>query len=360
MTKTLLIYRVDKSDLSNLGVVKKLIGQRNALLELGHEVGVIIHDKRAIYFNEEKIFQFKKDINKMDKWNYFNFIPREPLAKYDVFIIRYPLASPSFIKFLKDLKSTPEKKVIIDMPTFPFLQEWKGINGYLIQWTEKYFGNQLSDYVSYVLHSGNEKEIYKVPTIKMSNGIDLADIKIKELPSQSKIHFIAIGKWHGLDRLINGLSEYSHTKEVLLHIVGDGPEKNHLINQVRKLNMTDRVRFHGVLNGNGLDLLFDRSCLGIGTLGLHRKNVMIDSSLKHREYASRGLPFVTASNDSDMYGKDFVFQVPADESAINIESVIEFLTSQKINDNRHLIRSYAEEHLSWTKKMDSLMEYIEA
>ena len=363
MKKILLIYRVDKSDASNIGVIKKQIGQRNGLVELGYSVDTIIHDQQHIYLNEQKIFSFKNKVGNLEKWNYFKFLLSYSLSSYDVYLIRYPLATPAFIKFLLEIRKNKSAKLIIDMPTFPFIKEWKGIKRIFVQMIEGYYGKRLSKYVDYMLHSGDEKIIYGIPTIKCSNGIDVKSIKLRKPVSDENCHLLAIGKWqfwHGLDRMIQGLYEYQdyRRQKVILHIVGDGPEINGLKEQALRLGLKDVIIFYGVLRDQKLESLFDLASLGIGTLGLHRKGVRLDSSLKHREYISRGLPFVTASEDTDLNNEHFVLGVPSDESPINVRSILEFLISQQVNDNHHLLRSYAEEHLSWRVKMRSIMQYL--
>ncbi len=76
----------------------------------------------------------------------------------------------------------------------------------------------------------DDKTIFQVPTIQISNGIDAKAISIRQkVAADENIHLIGVATlsfWHGYDRVIEGLHKYykngnPNRKELFFHIVGD-------------------------------------------------------------------------------------------------------------------------------------------
>ncbi len=83
--------------------------------------------------------------------------------------------------------------------------------------------------------------------------------------------------------------------------------------------------------------------------------------MKAREYCSRGIPYIIACKDPDFPDEfPYIFQIPADENAVDIVKVIEF--AQKVYadpDHPQKMRTYAVKHLDWSVKMRLLKEFLE-
>jgi len=328
MARVLLIYRVNKGINSNIGVVRKLIGQVNGLAQLGHDVDYVIHDDNHIYLNNNPIYNLKlRFLNRFHNQNH-------------------------------------NTKLVIDMPTYPYQKEHGGVKGVSALMIDRLLRKRLKRSIDHILHSGQEKFIFDIPTIDFSNGIDCDMIKVRTPLQREDYRIIAVGKWqywHGLDRILMGITKYKErlNKMVALDIVGDGPELQKLKNVVERHRIKNHVTFHGVCTGSKLDLLFDKADIGLGTLGLFRKNVKIDSSLKNREYIARGLPIILCSEDADIkVNENFVCKVEEDESIINMVQIERFLSNLNTKKTIEQTRAYAEHQLSWKSKMKELMKEL--
>lgn len=363
MARALFIYRVDKSDPSNLGVIHKLHGQVQGLEAAHLSVDYIVCDRKHIYKSGQVISETSSSL--ISKWKFFDYIDRDLINGYDIYIIRYGLSTPSFIRFLKDLRNAaPTCKIIIDMPTYPYHQEWTGLKGAIVMRLDRWWSDHLRKYVDAILHSGPEDSIHGVSTTPFSNGVDVERVPVRQPQKDAVIRLLAFAKWrewHGLDRVIYGLRDYVKTTQRSIHldVLGTGPTISKLRSLVLTSDINQYVSFHGVVHGETLDAFFDKADIGIGTLGLHRKGVAMDSSLKHREFMARGLPFVMAGNDRDIDSSlHYIFEVSADDSPIDLDHIV----SQLEQVDAHLIkgemRSYAEETLSWKVKMSLLMDQI--
>ena len=113
------------------------------------------------------------------------------------------------------------------------------------------------------------------------------------------------------------------------------------------------VIFHGKLCGEELDKVFTQCVFAVGSLGRHRSGITHIKTLKNREYACRGIPFVYSECDSDFDDQPYVLKVPADESPIDIHRIISFIDSHQFNpaDIRKTV-----EQLSWKIQMERVVE----
>ena len=93
----------------------------------------------------------------------------------------------------------------------------------------------------------------------------------------------------------------------------------------------------------------------MGSLARHRSGISDIKTLKNREYASRGLPFVYSENDSDFDHQPYVLKVPADESPVDIARIVDFVENLKMTPQeiRHTV-----EHLSWKEQMQKVVEAV--
>ena len=132
------------------------------------------------------------------------------------------------------------------------------------------------------------------------------------------------------------------------------PGFNELMN---KYEIKDRVIFHGQLFGDALTEVFIQCQFAVGSLGRHRSGITNIKTLKNREYATRGIPFIYSEQDSDFDHQPYVVKAPADESPINIQQLFDFV------DNFHMspadIRKTVE-HLSWKIQMQRVVTEAKA
>nr|WP_281412450.1 glycosyltransferase [Methanocalculus chunghsingensis] len=169
-----------------------------------------------------------------------------------------------------------------------------------------------------------------------------------------------VSLWHGLDRLLHGMSLYTGSKTLTLHIVGKG-QLEYLRKLSIELGLRNQVIFHEYATGEELDGYFNRCHIGVGSLGIHRKGLLETSELKAREYCSRGFPYINAAIDRD-YPADFPYRlmIAPDESPINIDDIISFAEAVLADpDHPNKMRHYAEEHLDWSVKTKMLKGFLE-
>ena len=190
-------------------------------------------------------------------------------------------------------------------------------------------------------------------------------------PSDGSIHLIGVAEvhiWHGFDRLIAGIGEYykntENPRQVYFHIVGGvHPNERYKANAfhpgmqaiIDKYGIQEHIVFHGQLFGDELDNVFNKSCFAIGSLARHRSGIAVIKTLKNREYATRGIPFIYSEEDSDFDDKPYILKAPADESPINVQEILNFMNQHHFvpEDIRKTV-----EHLSWKIQMKKVVDEV--
>ena len=124
---------------------------------------------------------------------------------------------------------------------------------------------------------------------------------------------------------------------------------------IKRYGIEPYVIFHGKLFGDELTKVFNQCVFAVGSLGRHRSGITHIKTLKNREYASRGIPFIYSECDSDFDCQPYVLKAPADDSPIDIQRVVDFIDTYDVHPA--VIRKTVE-HLSWKRQMQLVVESI--
>lgn len=368
----------------NSGITKKIHYQVKGLRELGHEVHLCSYGfdgrgHRVRWVDDEVIADYgcgwqaivrsRFGLGDVAAWCEHNGVEV-------VYARSFHNASPATIELFRRLRRAGIR-VAMEIPTYPYDQEYAGF-----PWREqvklrvdRLFRRRLAASTDAIVTFSEAEKIFGQRTIRISNGIDLDAIRpTNRRPNpNSPTHalvFTAVAEvhyWHGLDRLIDGLGRYyaldNVNRDVVFHIVGGvGPSEMHdsqhapgFTELIERWGIQDKVVFHGQLFGEALTDVFNITDVGIGSLGRHRSGITDIKTLKNREYAARGIPFIYSERDSDFDDQPYVLRVPSDESPIDIASVVRFAESQTMTPQQ--IRATVE-HLAWRCQMRKVIEEL--
>ena len=290
-----------------------------------------------------------------------NYIKQEGI---DVVYIRsFHNANPFTIQLVKGIHLLG-KKIIFEIPTYPYDKEYATPKEKLQIVTDRLFRKQFCKYVDRIVTFSNDEEIFGCPTIRISNGIDFDSIPLRAIqPNRNKeeIHLIAVAEihfWHGFDRLIHGLGKYYQsnlTLPVYLHLVGDffgEREKEEILTPIQTFRLEKYVIRYGNQSGESLNNIFNQCDFAIGSLARHRSGITHIKTLKNREYAARGFSFIYSETDDDFEQMPYILKVPADETPIDIKQLISFYQNQTLSPQE--IRDSIQ-HLSWKEQMKKVI-----
>lgn len=363
--KMLMYTNININDKRFIGVLKKINGQLAGFESHDIKSDIIYMKDYKVVWNVNKSLKYFIPSCNKDKYNRIIDIINK--NKYDMLYIRYPLSDFYLLNFLEKLKDTNKQiKIVLEFPTFPYDSELeKEISKLYI---DKYFRKYLHQFVDLAVSYHTSDPIFEIPTIKIKNGIDIESIQLikNENVEKNILNMIAvanISKWHGYDRLIYGLYKYYLTcKEanVFLNIVGVGDELNKLISLVNKLGLNEYVYFHGAQTGHDLNDIYNNCQIAIASLGLHRIGIVQGDTLKAREYCAKGIPFILSYCDADFENNfQYTLKVEGNEEFIDINLILEFYNNVYKDKNlRNNMRFYAEENLTWQKKIEPIINQI--
>ena len=366
------------------GISKKIHYQVKGLRENGHDVrlcyyGFAENGHRCRFVDDDVIADYGtgKMAGLRQRFSYgciYEYCIREKIEF--VYARCFQNANPWLISLFKKIKKAGIRAVT-EVPTYPydsefFLSDWSQRVSFHI---DRLFRNRLYRYMDAMVTFSDATEIFGQRTIRISNGVDFDSIPLHEPPSYSEksapLHLIGVAEvhyWHGFDRLIEGLGRYYQAgtagRDVYFHIVGGvhpndryrGSAFHPAFQQLmEKYNIADKVIFHDTLFGEQLTQVFNQCQFAVGSLGRHRSGITVIKTLKNREYATRGIPFIYSEQDSDFDDKPFVLKAPADDTPIDIQKIVDFVERHHVlpSDIRQSVA-----HLQWRNQMAQVIKEL--
>lgn len=364
------------------GISKKIHYQVKGLRENGHDVrlcyyGFAADGHRCRYIDEQVLKDYGTGLmaglrQRVDYGGIYDYCVRENIAM--VYARCFQNANPWLISFFKKLKKAGIHAVT-EIPTYPYDQEFKHFDrktrmGLKI---DQLFRRSLYQQMDALVTFSDEERIFGQRTIRISNGVDFDSIPLHQ-PSTinhqpSELHLIGVAEvhpWHGFDRVMAGIGEYysqpptssGQRPDVFFHVVG-GVHPHRMAADftpvIEKYGIQDKIVFHGQLFGDELTQVFNQCQFAIGSLGRHRSGITIIKTLKNREYATRGIPFIYSEQDPDFDNQPYILKAPADESPIDVQCILDFMAgfTMKPSDIRHTV-----EHLTWKIQMQRVVDDI--
>lgn len=293
---------------------------------------------------------------------------------YQALYIRHFLLNPVFAFQMILWKGMGgPRKILLELPTFPYGPEFRDdpwsvrIQVVLDRWTFLL----LLLCVDRIVTFSRLSRIRGIRTIITDNGVDpLSLAPILEIPPSPPFRILGLANlniWHGYDRIIRGLAEHREKDphaDIRFEIAGSGKEENNLRELVVRLQLDQQVTFHGFLSGAALDHLIASCHVGAASLGMHRTGVAEGqtTTLKAREFAARGLPFILGYTDRD-FDADYPYclVVQANEDAIDPLQLKSFFEALVSSDPcyMHDMREDATRRLSWDAKLAPAIAFLD-
>ena len=361
-------YITEKSiDEIGSGVRKKIKSQINSMKYAGLECNYFVlplMDRQNYFY---KILRRLPFVNTHKQWNVYDFVNES-----HIYVRRLGTWDSYAIKFFQNLKKiNPNCKIIFELPTYPYDNEIaiKWYNFTLLL-KDRYYRRYLHKFIDRIATLTDDKEIFGIPTLKIGNGIDVEQIRPRQVRDTKDIHVIAVAMfqwWHGYDRFLEGLKVYyaaNPSRKFFFHMVGRGSEFARYQKMVADYGLEEYVTLYGEQTGAALDDIYDKCNLGIASLGCYRKGMHETQELKSREYLAKGLPFIASVRISDIpmeYHESTYLQVPNNDSPVDIEAVIAFydrIYAEGAENVNQRLRKFAQDHFSMEVAMKEVIDFF--
>lgn len=376
-TKVLVIDFFDFDDPHLIGIVKKVRTQCEAFRKAGFEVTHITPASNRIRVDEAGEIEESEPIgNKVMRRNRLaKRVSDMPLSKYAGCYIRFQYFDGAMLKILRALRQNGVASVV-EVPTYPYHDEMalQGPKGYMKLACDALYRRRCVNLVNRFAVTADIPLVFDRQPMRMTNGIDIENTPVSHSSEAAgTIECVTVSSmmpWHGYDRAINGLAEYlkkmrgseDARPNIVLHMVGDGTERENYEHLADELGISDNVIFHGMLSGAELDRVIDSCSIGIGSLGLHRIGQPNVSTLKSREYTARGLLNVTCGGaESSLELADYEISVPSDDTSLSYDGIVA-MHRRVLNGGfagaKRKMREYAERNFSMSATLAPVIEYI--
>jgi len=275
--------------------------------------------------------------------------------------IRYDYSDKWFIKFMEKLHGQNVISVL-EFPTIPYDGE---LSHERLILEDRCYRKKLYRVVDKCTTYSPNEQVFGIPCINLVNGVNLQDHPLKKRRNQDDLVLIAaavMAKWHGYERVIQGMAEYYKNggqRNITFRLAGEGSQLSYYQSLVEKCHLQDKVDFLGVLSGSALDLAYDQADIGVGSLGMYKTGIKINAPIKTREYCARAIPFLYGYDDNGFSGKEtFALKVENNSNPINIEQVLDFYDQIRLDPSYETkMREYAEHNFTWEKILKPVIEY---
>lgn len=363
------------------GISKKIHYQVKGLRENGHDVrlcyyGFAENGHRCRYIDDKVLKDYGSgQIAAIRQRMDYNCIYDYCVCEHIEFVYArcFQNANPWLIGLFKKLRKKGVRAVT-EIPTYPYDNEFSDNSDWNTKvglWIDKKYRNSLSRQMDAIVTFSDAKIIFGQRAINISNGVDFESIPLhtRQRPVNDQLHLIGVAEvhfWHGFDRIVAGIGEYYKNgghRDVYFHIVGgvhpaymrDLPQAPGFQTLIDKYGIGGKISFHGTLFGQQLDDVFNQCQFAIGSLARHRSGITVIKTLKNREYATRGIPFIYSEQDSDFDNQPYIIKAPADESPIDIQQILDFMSSFDMEPDS--IRKTVE-HLAWKNQMQKVINSL--
>ena len=353
--KALLYFPLDLNNSETSGISKKCIGIIEAF-RTRYDVDVLTDSYGKVYFNGKLLKDFNANKSSLRLYYYNDLVLGQfslikdvlQKEKYDIVYFRFHyFLSFGMLQFLKWVKKfNTHAKIYLELPCYPFEKE-KGellvdrlrnkMNGLFIPGLKKL--------ITKIVTLAELPTIWNIPTITISNGyfdpyihtlIQTIPDRLNEVPD-NEFHIAMVARFtigHAPEILVDSLIEYykiKREKNVFVHFIGPDLYLQTCKQKTAEHLLKDKIYFHGESNTEQILTILSKVHICVGTLGLHRKNILIDSSLKSREYAFMGMPMILRTKDLDMLPTLFFIKYfPIPESLLDMSEIIQFYSKLKL------------------------------
>ncbi len=144
----------------------------------------------------------------------------QPICTWQIILeirdmILFIIAMDYLTPFLSLLKRLHENgcTIVVEIPTYPYDREKQsGLLWDILFKIDKIYRVKMNGVVDRIYTYSEDNQIWGIPTICSSNGIDFDLVSIRKVEKKREsINLIAVAglaKWHGYDRILRGMGEY--------------------------------------------------------------------------------------------------------------------------------------------------------
>ena len=169
------VSNVDFSSSAMIGVANKIIAQSKAFNSYSIETKVFYLKGNTLLSNNEALEEYENNAKRRIK--YYERIRREIEYDYsienkNIIYLRFSYPHHYVVDFV-DYFNAKNYLVFLEIPTYPYLSEWRGIKGSILRLNDFIYRRKLVDSVDSIITFSNVMNVFGKPTIVIQNGIEI-------------------------------------------------------------------------------------------------------------------------------------------------------------------------------------------
>ena len=292
--------------------------------------------------------------------------------EYDFIYIRKTLMDSYQVQCLREIKvNHPNIKILVEIPTYPYDKEIR-LSQRLELINERRVRTSLYGIVDRFVTYSKDSEIFGIPTLVISNGICYDNVPLKQSIMHNEINVIAVAlfeAWHGYDRFLCGMISQKDVVQkfnIHLYLAGKGRILSKYKKQVEQSGLQNYVHFCGELRNKELNELYNIADIALDCMGRHRVGIYYNSSLKGKEYCAHGVPIISGiqTEMDDLINFPYYKRVPADDSIINMNNVVDYFNkcyyNKNANDVATTIRELSQKHFDFVNAFKPVVDFVKS
>lgn len=285
------------------------------------------------------------------------------LKNYDkesniIYIRRLGINLLFFGPYIKGFKS----KVLYEIPTYPIDSGTNFIRKIALMVENFYFYKFIYSKITGIpvfKQSLKAKEWEKF--ISLENSVVVSDV-YHDFGNQNNTNysFLFFGNlqdWHGIEKFIDELNRYEGDN-IFLNLYSSNTDSYKKL--VQKYKNSKNIKFNQSISFEDLENKLVGNVIGIGGLNYESRGAELDTSLKNKDYAALGIPFIYKLPDLSFQDYSYALKISDSDFDGNlITKIIDWYDSIYFENLNNTIKDYARINLTYDKQIDRIIRKLE-
>ena len=339
------------------GIKSKVNLQKSALDAIFSSDSDILYLVDGGYFLSDK-FHINYNMKFYSLFLYFFLFRLIVNKQYDIVYLRNPTLGISYLLFPIFLIFSRcfGKKIIIELPTFPFIYEYKLSKKIPLQIFSLINLNLNSLLGNLTFVCSNNKIFWLLKYFKINNYIDHKTplFRNSHLMLDDCFNIVGISNlnfWHGYEKLIDLILDYRGELKVNFYILTyTNPYSLKLFNFLKQKNINNIFIIFDA-SQEEMSYYLSKSHICVDSLSRSSNSAYSNFSLKSRYYCSLGVPFISSNKDPIFEDIDFVFDFKEDSTINDIITWFNLIQTSPL-----AIKNYVNEKLDIITHWKNLLD----
>ncbi|MGT2721166.1 hypothetical protein [Streptococcus porcinus] len=262
-----------------------------------------------------------------------------------------------FGRYIKQFKS----KILYEIPTYPIDSGTSFFRKVALKIENIYFDKRVYPYLAGIpVFIQSFREPFKEKFIPLENAVKVLKDKVYfENQGNNQLTFIFLGnlqKWHGLEKFIEEIKVFSK-KEVKLEIFSSNTET---YAKFKKMYCNiENIIFNDAITFAELEDKLTGDLIGVGGLDYESRGAEVDTSLKNKDYAALGIPFIYKLPDISFQNYPYALKLEnRDFNGTLVTKVIRWYNSIYTPTMNQKIKNYALSNLTYDNQVEKVIRKL--